>query len=118
MLNERAPRMARAQRRASPRSTGRILSGVPQGLQLISRNSLGFHRLAVGAYPLISIILSRVFLLATCGLEPVLASHDSTCFNVTECFVEDSRIKCRRILGDQQPVEINLNASLPLTWHT
>jgi hypothetical protein len=48
-------------------------------------------------YPGISIILSRVFLLATPGLALVLASHPSTSFNVTECLVmADSRISMLR----------------------
>jgi hypothetical protein len=46
---------------------------------------------AVARYPLINIILSRTFLDAICGPMLVLASQDSTCFNVTECFIVDSR---------------------------
>jgi hypothetical protein len=40
--------------------------------------------------------LSRTFLDAICGLVLVLASQDSTCFNVTECFIVDSRTSMSR----------------------
>jgi 3D (Asp-Asp-Asp) domain-containing protein len=54
----------------------------------------------VAHHPRINIIFRRTFLDAMCGLELALASQDSTCLSVTECFVAESRISMsRRVAG-------------------